>query len=241
VTELVPLILVVTLAWTIQAITGFGSTVLALTLGAAWVSIPEFLPVVVCLNLPLTSWTVLRHRSQLAVPVLTGLILPWMGLGFVIGMALAPQLGGDALKRGFGVFVLVFAARDLWSLLRDHATARPSDGVLRGWVVLAGIVHGIYGSGGPPLVQATSRLGLDRSQFRATMSAVWLVFNVILIGWYLATGRLGAPEATRIAALMPCVLIGIWLGEVLHHRLPERAFRGLVQVVLLVGGAALLR
>jgi uncharacterized membrane protein YfcA len=239
---LVPLFVIVLLAWTVQAITGFGSTVLALTLGATWVAIPELLPVTVALNLPLTLWTTVRHRDHVDAAALRSLILPWMSAGVLVGVLLAPWLAGDLLKRGFGVFVLVFALRDLMELLlRMDRGPRPSNRVLQAWILGAGVIHGIYGSGGPALVQATSRLGLDRGAFRATMSAVWLVFNVVLGAVFAASGRYDHAALVRLAILLPAVPIGVLIGERLHPVLPDRAFKGLVQVVLVIGGLALLR
>lgn len=239
--DLVGLAGVVLIAWTVQAITGFGSTVLALTLGAVFLPIPELLPVVIVLNTPLAAWTAIRHRVEIDRAALLWLILPWMGAGTALGALAAPWIAGDLLKRGFGVMVLAFAARDLFALLRDHPIGpRPPEAQLRAWVVLAGFIHGIYGSGGPALVQATSRLGLTKGAFRATMSAVWLVFNFALIGVFAARGRFDDATLHRALVLVPVVPVGVWLGEKIHPHVQDRAFRGLVQGLLLIGGAALL-
>lgn len=239
--NLVGLAVVVLIAWTVQAITGFGSTVLALTLGAVFLPIPELLPVVIVLNTPLAAWTAIRHRDEIDRKALLVTILPWMGGGTLVGALAAPWIAGDLLKRGFGVMVLAFALRDLTALLRNLPVGpRPGEGTLRAWVVLAGFIHGIYGSGGPALVQATSRMGLTKGAFRATMSAVWLVFNFALIGLFAARGRFDAATLHRALVLVPVVPVGVWLGERLHPHIQDRAFRGLVQGLLVVGGAALL-
>ena len=216
--DLVGLSVVVLVAWTVQAITGFGSTVLALTLGAAFLPIAELLPLVIVLNTPLAAWTAIRHRDEIDRPVLSRTILPWMGAGAAVGALAAPWIAGDLLKRGFGVMVLSFAVRDLIALLRNRPVGpRPPEATLRAWVVLAGFIHGIYGSGGPALVQATSRLGLTKGAFRATMSAVWLVFNFVLIGLFAARGRFDADTLHRALWLVPVVPVGVWLGERMHR------------------------
>lgn len=233
--------MIVLAAWTIQATTGFGSTVVALTVGAPWTSIDAFVPVLALLNLPLTAWTTLRHRQHVDREVCLRLVLPWMSIGMVAGLALATQLSGPAFRRGFGAFVLSFA---LWDLSRVALNRPPTvvqrRATLAPWIVLSGVMHGLYNSGGPALVQATSRLGMDRGAFRATMSAIWLLFNLALNGYWLYTGRLNREVAVQVLWLLPCVPLGVFLGEKLHPVLPERAFRAMVQVVLVIGGAALL-
>ena len=97
-----------------------------------------------------------------------------MAVGFAAGVALAFVLSGDVLKRAFGALVAALALRELIRLLgqaveRREAAAHPA----RVWVLLAGLVQGLYASGGPLLVHALSRVQISRSRFRATLMTIW--------------------------------------------------------------------
>jgi uncharacterized protein len=231
---------IVLLAFFLQALTGFGSIVIALTLGALLFPIPELLPVLVALNLPLCTYLTVRHRSKIDPSLLLREILPWMGPTVVLGLVAARYLQGELLRPIFGAVVAFFAAREIWFMRHpDRAETPASDFAFRAWLLVAGLVHGVYASGGPPLVQALAGRRLDRSIFRATLMMVWLVFNVLLFGWYLLDGRMTEAVWLRTLYLLPTLPIGIALGELLHTRISERAFRLSVQVLLLFSGIVL--
>ncbi|HBY49493.1 MAG TPA: sulfite exporter TauE/SafE family protein, partial [Alcanivorax sp.] len=143
------------------------------------------------------------------------------------------------LQTLFGVLIAVFSVRELWRLRRGPAPARPHGaGWGRVWMLLAGVTHGLYASGGPLLVYALSGVTLDKSRFRATLIMVWFTLNGLLTLGYAAQGAL-QPVWPQLAALAPVVLAGIVLGEILHHRVDEHRFRQVLFSVLLLAGLAL--
>lgn len=227
---------IVLLSYTTQAMTGFGSTVIALTLGAHLFPISDLIPVLVALNLPLCLVLVLRHRAHVDCELLAGSVLPWMGAGLILGLAGAGFLRGEALRRAFGALVAAFAAREL---LGARAPAM-APGAFRFWLAASGVVHGVYASGGPVLTYALSRRELSRSALRATLLAVWLVLNAAVLAACLWRGDWTAREAGRVLALLPVVPVGLLLGERLHQTVSENAFRFVVQSVLVVSGVALM-
>ncbi len=232
---------IILFSYTTQAITGFGSTVIALTLGAHLYSIPDLLPILVALNLPLCLYFVLRHGKKIDLPLLGKEILPWMTLGLVGGVLLLYVLPLPVLRPVFGVLIVIFAVREGIRLLRHgHKTSPMHPPVFRFWTVGAGVMHGLYASGGPLLVYALSRKNLETTYFRSTLMAVWLAFNVVLIGTYFYQDRWTIEGLRAVLFLLPVIPAGIGLGEFLHHRIPVRAFWILVQTVLLVSGASFL-
>ncbi|MDF1635961.1 sulfite exporter TauE/SafE family protein [Alcanivorax jadensis] len=100
------------LAFTTEAATGFGSIVIALSLGALVLPIAEILPVLVPLNIVMSSTLSWRHRRAIHWPTLWKLILPLMVVGTLAGYGLRPWLGDQLLKNAFGVLVLWFSGGD---------------------------------------------------------------------------------------------------------------------------------
>ena len=234
------LAVVVLFSHTVQAMTGFGSTVIALTLGSLFFPIEELRLVLVALNLPLSLFVILRQGGSIDRGLLFGSILRWMGLGVVVGLVLGGFIGGVLMRRVFGGLVMVFAFRELWAISRGHAPKVAAPLVTHAWLVAAGVVHGVYASGGPLLVTALSGVRLDRRTMRATLMALWFTLSVVLLTVALVRGQWTRAITVDTVLLLPTLPVGAALGEWLHHRVPDTAFRALIQVVLLVAGGALL-
>lgn len=227
-------------AFTTEAMTGFGSIVIALSLGALVLPIPEILPVLVPLNIVMSGTLSWRNRHHIHWPTLWKLILPLMVLGTLSGYGLRPWLGDDYLRQGFGVLVLWFSSRELWRMFRGLEVRAHAAWWSRCWMFVAGITHGLFASGGPLLVYALSGLQLDKQRFRATLILVWLSLNSLLTVVFLLDGTL-LPAAPKIGMLIPVVIAAMVLGEWLHHRVNEERFRQAVFVVLWITGLILAR
>jgi uncharacterized membrane protein YfcA len=238
--NLIWLTIIVLISYTTQAMSGFGSTILALTLGVHLYPIDVLLPVLVPLDMVVNLYLVTRHYRHISRPHLIRSILPAMGFGVLAGIIAFQYIEGDLLKKIFGSLVIVLSMRELYRLSRK----RPDQFALsnltaKACIVTAGIVHGIYASGGPLLIYAVSRLNLSKSVFRSTLGAVWLIFSVILSASYLVAGRFSALSIRFILILLPMILIGILIGEWLHHRIDENRFKIFVFGVLFFAGLSI--
>lgn len=227
------------LAYTLEAITGFGSIVIALSLGALLLPIDQLLPVLVPLNICMTGYLVSRHWSMIDRRLLLGTILPGMVVGTLLGYLLLPWLDAALLKAGFGALILWFAGRELWRLRRGGAGSTRPAWLTRLITLGAGISHGLFASGGPLLVYGLAGTHLDKARLRATLVTVWFTLNSLLTLAFLFDGRL-LPALPQVAAYAPLLLLGIWLGERLHRRVSEQHFRIAIYCLLLVTGVLLL-
>ncbi len=228
------------LAYTLEAITGFGSIVIALSLSAQLVPIDAVIPVLVPLSVCMSSYLVWQHRHNIDRDLLLRTILPGMVLGTLVGYGVKPYLDEVLLKRLFGLLILWFAGRELWKL-RHVTEPRLRPRWLTNLLTLAaGLSHGLFASGGPLLVYSLGGVALNKARFRATLVTVWLCLNGLLsvVLWF--DGRL-LPVLPKVAAYLPLLVIGVWIGEHLHHKVSERHFRIAIYCLLLVTGALLAR
>lgn len=235
---------VVWLAFTVQTALGFGATLIALALGALRLPVPELVPVLVAVNVVATASVLAWDRGRVD-RVLLGRIFPAMVPGLVAGSLLAGVLADAALQRAYGVLVVAVAVAGLWRLARARPAAAGPRSVAKGppraslVIGAAGVVHGLFATGGPLLVLAVDRLGLDKGAFRTTLTAVWLVLNLLLTALFVVRGALDAEAAVAIAALLPAVALALAAGQWLHAGLAPRALRASVLVLLLGAGVGL--
>jgi uncharacterized membrane protein YfcA len=240
-TEDLALALVVLLALLVEACAGFGATVVTVALGALILPIPAVLAAFVPVNLILSLYLVARERAWVDRAVLLRRVLPWMGAGFAVGVGVYQRASGARwLPALFGAFVVVLSAISLWGL-RPSARASPRLPAAP-CLLAAGVVHGVFATGGPLVVYAAEGLLPDKRAFRATLAAVWLPFHGLLLASYGASGALGAASLRRSALLLPALALGLPLGQWAHRRLPEARFRvGVYALLLVAGGVPLLR
>ena len=234
------LTVIVLIAYTTQAMSGFGSTILAVTLGVHLYPIDVLLPVLVPLDMLVNLYIVARYYGHISKPHLCRSILPLMGFGLLVGILAFNVIEGKSLKYLFGILVVLLSARELYRLIRyRNNPIAISDPVAKACIFCAGILHGLFASGGPLLIYAVSRLNLIKSVFRSTLSAVWFIFNVILTASYLITGKLNLQSLKFIILCLPVILFGIWLGERLYLRISEYRFKIVVFGILLFAGISI--
>lgn len=228
---------IVATAFCVEAATGFGGTVVALTLGAAHFGLDPLLAVLVPLNLMLSSWILLQQKQYVSREFLLKRALPAMAAGFALGTVLTTSLPAASLALGFGLFVAAVAA---WQLV---TLARPVPPLKAGpqWAALVagGVAHGLFATGGPLAVIVAQRALPKKEEFRATLACLWLVLNLGVVARLTHNGSLRPATLLTSAVLIAPLALGGLVGDKLHRVLGRDAFKAGVALLLLLGGASI--
>lgn len=228
---------IVAVAFLVEAAAGFGSMVVALTVGALFFPLPALLGALVPVSLVLSLYLVVRGFKHLDWAFLLSSVVPLMTAGLIAGIALARVTDALWLKPVFAVFVVAVAAHQLANPTALAPLSRP---VASAVLFAGGVVHGVFATGGPLTVFVASRTLSDKSAFRATLAAVWVVLNLLLLPRLWLDGSLSRSTLPVSGLMLLPLGAGIAAGEWVHHRLPEERFRRVVAVLLLGAGATLL-
>ncbi|MFO0596704.1 MAG: sulfite exporter TauE/SafE family protein [Myxococcaceae bacterium] len=237
--SLVALGLLVFFAFLVEAAAGFGSMVIALTVGALWAPVDQLLVWLVPVNLVLSCWLVARGWGHIDWRFALTKLLPLMGVGLGVGLIISSRAAQATwVKPVFGAFVV---AVSVWQLRgASEAASAPLPLPTRVLALVgAGVIHGLYATGGPLAVFVSARELPEKARFRATLSLLWVVLNIAVIARFAFDGKL-TTESLGVSAWMLLPLgVGIAAGEWVHHRLDERRFRVVVAALLLVAGLVL--
>lgn len=233
---------VVLAAFIVESAAGFGATVVTVTLGVQFLPLDAVLAAFLPVNVVLSLVLVARNTRAIDRSMLARQILPWMGLGTAVGLLLARYRGAEWIKIVFAGFVIALSVFELVTLRKKTAERaaplpRPVAAVA---LSTAGVVHGLFACGGPLVVYVVSRTLHEKAAFRATLSALWLIMNVVLVATMVRDGTIVGGTLITSAALVPPLLLGLVIGDRLHHGLDERTFRVAVFVLLLVAASVLL-
>lgn len=230
---------ILVLSHTVETLLGFGSTLIALSLGIHLLPLETLVPVLVSLGLLQSIWLVGRWFRHINWRVLLLTILPLAVIGMVVGIFSREIADENTLKRVLGGFILIVSLAELTILF-----IKKTPGGQLNWyfyvplLIGGGIFHGLFATGGPPIVYYASRRLKTQQTFRATLSMLWLMLNTGLLITFLAGGQMNPAKAGIAAMVLPGLAIGILIGSLIH--IEEFWFKGLTYFLLFISGLFLI-
>lgn len=145
-----------------------------------------------------------------------------------------------ALKLGIGVISLGFVAmRGLGALGRNVGRYRPRPwhGACAG--TAAGFTSTLAHAAGPIVNMYLLPQGMTKGRYVATTVAYFWLINLVKLGPYIWLGMVRTDTLGASAVLLPAVVLGAIAGVLLHHRLGDRSFAGIVYTLLALAGVHL--
>ncbi|MBM3172612.1 MAG: sulfite exporter TauE/SafE family protein [Chloroflexi bacterium] len=230
---------ILVLAHTAETILGFGCTLIALALGVYLLPLETLVPMLVMLGLLQSIWLVSRWFRYIDWRTLLLQILPPAIVGMVIGILSRGVADESTLKMVLGAFIIVVSLAELAMIFIKRAPAGQLRWYYRLPLLIGGpIFHGLFATGGPPIVYYASRQFQRQESFRATLSMLWLFLNVGLIIGFLLGGQMDMEKLGMTAMVLPGLVIGIVVGSLIRVR--ELWFKILTYIILFFAGLFLL-
>jgi len=167
------------------------------------------------------------------------LLLPGLVIGIGLGYVLLRILDHRAIAIAMATITLIFVG--MWLAGGAQVTVRPrSVPKAIGAGLGSGITTMVAHSGGPPLAMYLLPLGLSKDVYAGTTSLFFTVGNAIkAVPWLLIIRPTGDVWIV-IAACLPAIPAGVWLGWRLHARLDQRQLYRACYGLLLVVAVKLL-
>lgn len=224
-------------AYFIRGITGFGSGLISVPLLALLLPLKFVVPLILLLDFT-ASIVIGGFNFKRVQWSEIGILIPFGIVGVVLGTGLLVNLPPAPMLIALSGFVFIFAVRSVFNIRGDKPASR-------WWAVPAsltgGTVGALFGTGGPPYVIYLTHRVHDKSDLRATFSALFFTEGMTRIVSFLVAGLLMTAKVwiTYFAAL-PLVLGALYLGGRVHLGLSQPQMARLVGVLLLVSSVSLL-
>ncbi|QIK76162.1 sulfite exporter TauE/SafE family protein [Nocardioides piscis] len=207
-----------------QAITGFGSALVAVPLLTLVVEPVAAVVAATAVSLVLTSGAAWQERRFVDRDAATTLV--WTGvLGMPVGLLVLGIVDEERLQAWIAVVLLALVVLVAFGV-RTGTRSLPVAGVVSGALLTS------TGMNGPPLVMAL----VDREprRYRATLQAVFAAQDVVAVAAFLALGHVSLEAAVLTAGGILGLPLGWRVGDVLFHRVSPARLRPLV-----IGGLVL--
>jgi uncharacterized membrane protein YfcA len=105
----------------------------------------------------------------------------------------------------------------------------------------SGTLGGLAGTWGPTTVLYLLAIDTPKARQMVVQGVIYGAGSVVLVAAHLRSGILNAETAVFSAALLPAALAGMAVGFRLQDRMDQERFRRLTLIVLVIGGANLIR
>jgi len=218
---------------------GFGAGLIAVgSMAMLLEQVTDVVVMLLLLNAPPELYVVYTNRGSVT----------WRNVALIcVGNLVGVPLGALALGWGDTSFILVLLggflvlAGVVFLLLPERAEpvrwpqwTGPPVGLL------SGVLGGLFGTGGPPLILYYRLAQLDKAAFRGNLMAIFLLITLVRLPSYGFTGLITLDRAIGAAMVAPAALLGALLGNRIHVQVREVTFQRMVAVALLLIGALLL-
>ena len=229
---------VIVVAAAVYVALGFGAGLIAVgTLALVLPDIQDVVVLLLLLGLPAeilvvsTSWRHIRWRGILSL---------------FAGIAVGIPAGSWLLRWGEPTFLLVLLG--VFLVVAGSAfllAPKRTVGCFPTWVsapvgLSSGLLTGLFGTGGPPLIFYYQLQGVPKTVFRGSLMALFLGMTFVRVPSYALMGLITAPRLASTIAILPAMGLGAWLGHRAQLALDEATFRRMVSGALVVIGVLLL-
>ncbi|MBN2796149.1 MAG: sulfite exporter TauE/SafE family protein [Clostridia bacterium] len=223
---------VILFAAMVQGATGFGFSLVAVPLLSFVMPLDLIVPILVLFSLILNVVVFVKleghiDKKKIALLVLLGMI------GLPIGIYILRFVNEDYIKFVVGVLVMISSLAMYFNVKAHFKNVYFTYGAVG---LISGILNGSSSLSGPPVILMLSNEGVNKSDFRKTLATYFMVLNIVSIPMFFLQGLITSEVIKSAAFRLPGMLIGVYLGLVIGHRIPEKLFRKITLVMIFIMG-----
>lgn len=213
-------IITITLATTIQGLTGFGFSLLATPILLFFLPSKLIIPLINILSLIINLILVFTYREHITFTRISRLSIGGI-TGISIGITLFDYLNMSILTLIAAVLTLIFSLL----LLKNYQIKLNEKAGLFPIGFLSGLLGGIISFSGLPLILFFSNQKLVKNSFKATLSAFFLIINSLALIIYLYKGIFTEELNNYLLVGLPFIIIFTTIGIFYSKKLGQDKFR----------------
>ena len=231
------LILIALLASFVQGCTGFGFSILAMSLwplilpykSAAAVTALSAMVTIVYVTVKLRKYI---NFKLMLYPFLSSTVISPIGI-------FAMLKGSDRLMQHIlGLVLILLSACFIFYGGKIHIPQTPLNGLIAG--VVSGLLSGLFNLGGPPMVIYYLSATEDKMEYNATLQCYFALNGAVVIALHILMGNFSLQIATYSAVALIGVTAGTLAGYALFRKISLQMVRKSVYVFMLLFGFYLL-
>ena len=212
-------------AYFVKGLCGFANTLVFTSVLGFGVANVNISPVELVLGYPSNLIMTWRNRKKLKAAIVVPLAVLVVA-GIIPGAFLLKNANIQYLKIAFGVVIILIGIE---MLLRDKSAKKAKESRLVRAIIgiLSGVLCGLFGVGAL-LAAYINRVADSTDEFKANISAVFVVENTVRLFLYSAMEIITLSTLKQSVMLMPLMLLGLFAGiksaQILNEKIESGEF-----------------
>ncbi|MCD6176901.1 MAG: sulfite exporter TauE/SafE family protein [Candidatus Cloacimonetes bacterium] len=217
---------------TLQGLTGFGFSILAVPLITLFISPKTAVPILLIYSMIINI--VVLYSARKAINLKKIWILLFAGIiTMPLGTHLLVIMNENLLKIFIGLMIFVFGILLLIGFRRQFKNEKIA---MLPVGMLSGLLGGSISISGPPIILFLSNQNVDKHTFRGNLAAYFFILNLFTIPVYYLNGLFTKEVWNYSLNFLPGLLIGVFVGNFLSHKIKEDHFKKLTLILLIIMG-----
>ncbi len=231
---------IILLGQIIYSALGFGSAMVSITLlSLVFGDLSQIIPYFLLLCVPTEIAIVYKNRKKIDFSFVKKFVL-FLFAGLIIGSLLLKYAVPNELVLYLGVIICLIGIYFLFFEEKITFSFKKEGIAGKIFSFLTGILGGVYGISGPPIIIFLKGLKLDKSSFRATILSIFFSMSILRTVIYLFLGLYNLKILLTAVLTMPFVLAGLYTGNKIHLSVSETKFKKITATVLVINGLLLI-
>ena len=215
----------------VQSITGFAGTVLAMPVSIRLVGydvarpVLNFIAIFICLFVVIFTFKSINWKKLLFLIIFVGI---GFGLGYFISKINIDQ---NILLKIYGIIICIIAL--IFMFIPNLKIPKFLYPII---LILAGILHFLYTSGGPLVIIYASSAFEDKDEFRSTLSFMWIILNSIVFVTNIVDGKFTIHIWLLCLVLSIVSIASFFIGKLIAKKLDQKVFMKITYALLFLSG-----
>jgi len=224
--------LIILLAGTIQGMTSFGFSLIAVPLLGIFLPLKDFVPMLVLYSFLLSIFLYTKlsgdfNKKRIIVLALSGLA------STIFGIYTLKYIDNTILKLVVGVFILISSVLLIFGI-RVRVRFRILGDIIAG--ALSGFLNGSVSLSGPPVILLLNNEDTEKETFRKTLTTYFLTLNFISLPMFFFSGMLTRDIAIKSLINLPALGVGMFLGLFIGNIISEGQFKKITLGLIFILG-----
>ena len=212
----------------VQGFTSFGFSLVAIPLLSLFLDTKLIIIITVTYSFVINGIIIKKYYRDTKLKKIVPLLISAIIFTFV-GVSYLQTINDYLLKMVIGILLVVIGIINNFGIRINFK--KPEKYYLPVGAV-SGILNGIGGISGPPVLVFLSNIDLNRSQFKATLSSYFFTLNIVAILTYIYKGFYTPENLQVIWTYLPHVIIGTATGVYTSTKVEERLFKRVINLAI---------